>query len=92
MVLFTGFIVQARDAESDKVMGYFVPSQYSLMDCSGLKASTVWIKGGLIKSEVALKWMIPKGMAKDQKIAFRATAMDETGKSYMLMETISNLI
>ncbi len=85
-------MVQARDAESDKVMGSFVPSEYNVMDCSGLKGSTVWIKSNVDKSEVALKWIIPKGLAKDQKIAIRAAAMDENGNSYMLMQTVSNLI
>jgi hypothetical protein len=87
--LSTGFIVQARDAESGKVMGSFVTSQFHLMDCSGLKDSTIWHKDGLDKSEVILKWMIPKGMAKDQKMAFRATAMEANDIYYLLKQTLT---
>ncbi len=54
-------MVQARDAETDQVMGSFANSEFNLIDCSGLKANTVWIKESLDKPEVTLKWMIPKG-------------------------------
>jgi hypothetical protein len=85
-------MVQARDAETGQVMGSFANSEFNLMDCSGLLASTVWIKESLDKPEVTLKWMIPKGMAKDQKVVFKAMAMEAKGIPYLLSQTVSNLI
>jgi hypothetical protein len=85
-------MVQARDAETDQVMGSFATSEFHLMDCSGLKSSTVWLNNSMDKSEVTLKWMIPKDMAKEQKIVFKAMAMEANGFPYLLSQTVSNLI
>jgi hypothetical protein len=61
------------------------------MDCSGLKGSAVSHKDSSDKSNVALKWMIPKGLTKDQKIVFKATVVQEFSKYFSLAKTISNL-
>ena len=70
------------------MIGSFSTSEFRLLDCSDLKGSAVTHKDGSAKSKVVLKWNIPKGLGKDQKILFKATVVQEFSKFYSLTQTV----